>query len=148
MHTRFTLYPAGTHSSNSGCRVLNITKSSNLREEGLSGSLPHLMALGLANTGECLAKCTAGLSGLCLTWLTALHPSDVTSEEASVTSEVCASSTLTGPWWRCIPHPFQVLLLSPEWIGQELMLSGVILALQLLSELQHREQGAQHAQPP
>lgn len=148
MHTRFTLYPAGTHSSNSGCRVLNITKSSNLREEGLSGSLPHLMALGLANTGECLAKCTAGLSGLCLTWLTALHPSDVTSEEASVTSEVCASSTLTGPWWRCIPHPFQVLLLSPEWIGQELMLSAVVLALQLLSELQHREQGAQHAQPP
>ncbi|RLW07547.1 hypothetical protein DV515_00003729 [Chloebia gouldiae] len=46
-----------------------------------------------SNPGEHLAKCTVGFTGLHLTWLTALHPSDVASEEASVISEVCANST-------------------------------------------------------
>lgn len=80
----------------------------------MSASLPHLMALRVANPEEHLAKCTVGFTGLHLTWLTALHPSDVTPEEVSVISEVCSNSTLTGPWWIYTPHSFQVLLLSPE----------------------------------
>lgn len=98
---------------NSGCRVLNVTKPSNLGDKGLTASLPLLMALGLTSPGDHLAKCRVGLSGLHITWLTALHPSDGTSK-SSVISEACANSTPTGPWWRCIPCSFQVLLLSPE----------------------------------
>lgn len=109
--------------SNSGCRVLNITKSSNLGEEGLSGSLPPLMALGLENPGECLAKCTVGLSGLHLySWSfrasshlahsTAPFRCDLRRSQCHLRS-VCQQHT-DCPWWKCIPHSFQVLLLSPE----------------------------------
>lgn len=132
--------------SNSGCRVLNITKSSNLGEEGWSASLPHLMALELTNPGEHIAKCTVGVSRLHLTWLTALHPSAVTSEEASVISEVCASSTLV-PDGDAFHIPSKSCSSLQSELGRKLMVSGVVLTLQLLSELQHSEQGAQHAQP-
>lgn len=126
---------------NSRCRVLKVTNPSNLREEGVTASLPHLMALGLMSPRG--APCQAYTGSLFQdsihpTLLTALHPSEMPSKQARVVSRVRANSTMTALWWRRIPAlglSKSCCSLQSE-LGSKLATSGVVLALQLLPELQ------------
>lgn len=84
---------------NSRYRTLKVTKPSNLSEEGVTASLPHLMVLGLMSPRGAPCHAYTGFffqDSLHLTSLTALHPSDTPSKQASAVSRVCANSTLTG----------------------------------------------------
>lgn len=123
---------------NSRCRDLEVTKPANPREEGVTASLLHLMALGLMGPRGALCQDYTRFlfqDLLHLTLLTALHPSDMFSKQASVTSRVrCTNSTLAGFLMelRTSAWPFWVLLLSHSELGHDLALAGGVLPLRLL----------------